>query len=87
MTYHNRGNITFANYELEKTILMRFISLIGKAQKRIIKYTFEKEAYLANDANSGAIKNEFKFQKDLMAVEIEKSKALLITQAYQKTIK
>lgn len=67
---------------------MKFISLIGKAQKRIIKFTFEKEAFLNTDNNtSGTNKNEFKFQKDLMSVEIEKSKAFFITQAYQKAIK
>ena len=67
---------------------MKFISLIGKAQKRIIKYTFEKEAFVKSENNfSGVSKNEFKFQKDLMGVEIEKSKSLFILQSYQKSIK
>ena len=82
-----KEHINFSEYESDKGVIMKFISLIGKAQKKIIKYTFEKEAFLSGDNLAGASKNEFKFQKDLMGVEIEKSKALLIIQSYQKTIK
>jgi len=76
--------ITFSEYESEKGMIMKFISLIGKAQKKIIKYTFEREAFMSGDNAAGLSKNEFKFQKDLMGVEIEKSKALLTLQYYQK---
>jgi len=82
-----REYINFGEYESEKGVIMKFISLVGKAQKKIIKYTFEREAFMSGDNAAGLSKNEFKFQKDLMGVEIEKSKALLILQYYQKTIK